>query len=411
MHLAKKFLEHLKLLPNHLHDWSKAFDIRVLIPKFHATGHTTECQSTCSWNLLPWCTNRDREEIERFWSVHNSAGKTMKEMAPGNQADILDAFFGASNWQKYLKLGMVFSFYYYHTNTNSLYFQGLYSRSCSWKHYMSIPYMHQHSLGLQTVSCQSRLLSGPIVWRPGRRILTISQTHIPFKVIVHIIIIILETSMSLLTWNRYLKHTGPPGVGCWRGKGASGRDFGTEWRYTFTSQVHCCRLGLRTVYVSASFIKCTIIHHLFNSPIRAHLATDIKNSPPNTLIQEEKIVNRWLAIRHALEQWHLTQMHYMPGIWVHIDRQSSSKKVDSANAVELMTLWLPLALPLAIRRQICPPQFCNFEWCLHQAAAYEALEELHQALCLTAQLFGFRHHQTLIQWEGTCANRLKQATN
>ncbi|KIJ36841.1 hypothetical protein M422DRAFT_50824 [Sphaerobolus stellatus SS14] len=67
--------------------------------------HITDCQTTCSWFLLPRVAETDGEEIERYWSGQNSAGNATWEMAPGNRWDLLNAFFGDWNWHKALKLG------------------------------------------------------------------------------------------------------------------------------------------------------------------------------------------------------------------------------------------------------------------------------------------------------------------
>ncbi|KIJ37878.1 hypothetical protein M422DRAFT_50215 [Sphaerobolus stellatus SS14] len=85
----KKLLQRIKLLPDNLKKPAKAAIIRSFIPKFHTPAHITDCQTTCSWYLLPGVAETGGEEIKHF----------------RKHWDLLNAFFGDWNWRKYLKLG------------------------------------------------------------------------------------------------------------------------------------------------------------------------------------------------------------------------------------------------------------------------------------------------------------------
>lgn len=87
--------------------------------------------------------------------------------------------------------------------------------------------------------------------------------------------------------------------------------------------------------------------------------------------------------------------------------------LDTMNTevVEHTQLLLPSSLTSAQRTAVCTPTLLDFEWRLRRAAAFEALGDLRRALCLTAQVFGFRRRRTLGQRENTRVGRLKESTD
>ncbi|KAF8124209.1 hypothetical protein EV363DRAFT_1403314 [Boletus edulis] len=75
-------------------------DDTFFIPKFHLPAHIAKCQTTYSFNFLPEVGHTDGEAPERGWANINPIMLSTKEMGPGARRDILDNYFGYSNWRK-----------------------------------------------------------------------------------------------------------------------------------------------------------------------------------------------------------------------------------------------------------------------------------------------------------------------
>jgi hypothetical protein len=81
-----------------LHYW------RVVVPKFHLSGHGESCQVTYNLNYTKWAGRMDGERIEGGWSQLGSMAVWTRENGPNARRAILDDHWGSANWQKLLGL-------------------------------------------------------------------------------------------------------------------------------------------------------------------------------------------------------------------------------------------------------------------------------------------------------------------
>ncbi|KAG2052390.1 hypothetical protein BDR06DRAFT_983220 [Suillus hirtellus] len=79
------------------------------MPKFHLAAHIEACQTVFSFNWTPGIGRTDSEAPEHGWANINRVATSTKEMGPGSHREILDDFFGDSNWKKITALGRIMS--------------------------------------------------------------------------------------------------------------------------------------------------------------------------------------------------------------------------------------------------------------------------------------------------------------
>jgi hypothetical protein len=77
---------------------------RVVVPKFHLSGHGESCQATYNLNYTKWAGRMDGERIEGGWSQLGSMAVWTRENGPNARRAILDDHWGSANWQKLLGL-------------------------------------------------------------------------------------------------------------------------------------------------------------------------------------------------------------------------------------------------------------------------------------------------------------------
>ena len=83
---------------NTLHYW------KVVIPKFHLSGHGDNCQIIYNLNYTKGVGRTDGERIEGRWSQSGSMVVWTRENGPNTCRAILDDHWGSLNWQKLLGL-------------------------------------------------------------------------------------------------------------------------------------------------------------------------------------------------------------------------------------------------------------------------------------------------------------------
>ena len=95
-----------------LHYW------RVVVPKFHLSGHGESCQTAYNLNYMKGAGRMDGERIEGGWSQSGSMVVWTRENGPNARRAILDDHWGSLNWQKLLGLRKCSSIpdYYPHSN-------------------------------------------------------------------------------------------------------------------------------------------------------------------------------------------------------------------------------------------------------------------------------------------------------
>ena len=81
-----------------LHYW------KVVVPKFHLTGHGESCQVIYNLNYTKGAGRTDGERIESGWSLSSNMAVWTRENGPNARRAILDDHWGSMNWQKLLGL-------------------------------------------------------------------------------------------------------------------------------------------------------------------------------------------------------------------------------------------------------------------------------------------------------------------
>ena len=102
----KNIKKHAEELPGYVNASTAVSTLTFLIPKFHLSGHGTQCQAKYSFNLNIGCARTDGEGIERGWAFMNPVGTATKEMGPGSCHDTLEDHWGNMNWMKTADLCM-----------------------------------------------------------------------------------------------------------------------------------------------------------------------------------------------------------------------------------------------------------------------------------------------------------------
>lgn len=101
----KGLFERTRRLPAHLQLPIPTEKISGKIPKFHFDAHGKKDHAQYSFNYTKGAGRNEGEGIERNWSyIKAGAGQTV-EMGPGGRHDVLDDFFGYSNYRKMTDIG------------------------------------------------------------------------------------------------------------------------------------------------------------------------------------------------------------------------------------------------------------------------------------------------------------------
>ena len=77
---------------------------RVVVPKFHLSGHGEGCQIIYNLNYTRGAGRMDGERIGSGWSQSGSMAVWTRENGPNARRAILDDHWGSVNWQKLLGL-------------------------------------------------------------------------------------------------------------------------------------------------------------------------------------------------------------------------------------------------------------------------------------------------------------------
>ncbi|KAF9789306.1 hypothetical protein BJ322DRAFT_1000561 [Thelephora terrestris] len=77
---------------------------RVVVPKFHISGHGAECQALFNLSYTKWAGRMDGERIESGWAQSTSMATWTRESGPNARRNILDDHWNAFNWLKLLGL-------------------------------------------------------------------------------------------------------------------------------------------------------------------------------------------------------------------------------------------------------------------------------------------------------------------
>ena len=77
---------------------------RVVVPKFHLSGHGESCQVAYNLNYTKGAGHMDGEHIEGGWSLSGNMAVWTHKNGPNARRAILDNHWGSLNWQKLLGL-------------------------------------------------------------------------------------------------------------------------------------------------------------------------------------------------------------------------------------------------------------------------------------------------------------------
>ena len=77
---------------------------KVVVPKFHLSGHGSDCQVVFNLAYTKWAGWMDGERIESGWAQSTSMATWTRESGPNARRNILDDHWNSFNWQKLLGL-------------------------------------------------------------------------------------------------------------------------------------------------------------------------------------------------------------------------------------------------------------------------------------------------------------------
>lgn len=92
-------------LPEYLRPNLGPENVQGKIPKFHFDAHDRKNHAQYSFNYTKGAGTTEGEGIERNWGVVKPGVGQTVEMGPGARKDVLDDFFGYSNYRKTVDLG------------------------------------------------------------------------------------------------------------------------------------------------------------------------------------------------------------------------------------------------------------------------------------------------------------------
>lgn len=78
---------------------------RVLVPKFHLSGHGPSCQILFNLGYMKWAGRTDGKRIEASWAQTTSMATWTQECGPNTHQNILNNHWNAANWRKLTGLG------------------------------------------------------------------------------------------------------------------------------------------------------------------------------------------------------------------------------------------------------------------------------------------------------------------
>ena len=77
---------------------------KVVVPKFHLSGHGPECHVLFNLSYTKWAGRMDGERIEAGWAQSTSMATWTRESGPNARRSILNDHWNALNWRKLLGL-------------------------------------------------------------------------------------------------------------------------------------------------------------------------------------------------------------------------------------------------------------------------------------------------------------------
>ncbi|KAF7974572.1 hypothetical protein HWV62_11944 [Athelia sp. TMB] len=344
----KGFWTRLPRLPEHLHPNVRPENLLGKIPKFHYDAHIKKDHAQYSFNFTRGVGRVNGEGIERLWGwIKKGVGQTV-EMGPGACRDILDDFFGYSNYRKMTDIG------------NSL-LKGMAA---------AIPEAITHQRAYEEFDAHLR-------------------QEMPEQV--------QEWDRLYIEWDK--KPTDSPCL------------FDTAERPISLAKVklqladaEAAKDGLETT--AAHTPSTFILLALEIEDLQRKLLSDIKEHPNPTALQQTAFQERRVIIRKRIVQIWEFQATYMPGLRTVLPDPTVLDDAPSARA-ETMCLYFPSDLAGRDRDRACIKGLAEVEARIRQALACDNLHDLRQHLLTRTFLSKWRVKNVSGQRTGTCTRSLQ----
>ncbi|KDR66325.1 hypothetical protein GALMADRAFT_1156932 [Galerina marginata CBS 339.88] len=306
--------------------------IEPLIPKLHDAGHKkTKNHEQFSFNLFKGVGLTDGECPERIWAPHNPLGNSTKTMGPGSRHDVLDDHFGFWNYEKYISMGKTLM---------RRYKKALPERNrqveahCGFTASLDAADVEKWTAMCDAWESDSFPKSVPNPYEVKDSNITQAQA---------------EQELEKEEMERRL-------------------------------------LNQARVYHKTS--ACSFLTQGLELEESQHRILEMLKIDSNESVAEERAI-LWKKI----EPWRHLQTVYMPGlIQYHHDREhlEPGSTMDSENPEEV-SLWLPSALPAAVRELVCTTGLSSAEEKLRTAQCYDSLIGIRDTLRLKTRMVHFKN--------------------
>ncbi|KAG2066882.1 hypothetical protein BDR04DRAFT_1028956 [Suillus decipiens] len=336
------------------------------MPKFHLAAHIKACQTAFSFNWTPGVGQTDGEAPEHGWANINHVASSTKEMGPGTLCEILDDFFGDSNWKKTTALGRIM--------------------------------LHKLSEALKAMQEHS---------------LTFNELEESIK----------ESDLgvsSLAKWEAKIKaletdHTNPNPF-----------EHRADTMTLAATHLKLMQQDAReleegsTISLHAEFSCSMLISTGINlEHAQCHLHADTALLGPHTTdAQHTKILTHSNTLQHHIDGWTSIQTLYMPSVAnLHATGFTNSRR-DNGNDSSCLRPNFDSGkaedIQLLLASEICSLVLCNqklleAEWSLCMAQAHDALNECHSHIHLHFQLMQFKQQHICRQGVNTHAKKTLDA--
>ncbi|KAF7983602.1 hypothetical protein HWV62_20507 [Athelia sp. TMB] len=317
----KNLFQRIPRLPEHLQLPIRREQLIGKIPKFHFDAHGKKDHAQFSFNFTRGAGESEGEGIERNWSYMKAgAGQTI-EMGPGGRHDVLDDFFGYSNYRKMADIG------------NSLLKKLL----------KAIPEAISHRRAFEELDAHLKQD------KPEQ---------------------VAEWEEEYAAWDK--KPKGSPCI------------FDTDDSATSMAEIklqlaneEAAKSGLTTAaHTQSSFLLMA----MDIEDMQRKLTYDVKEFKTPTVLQKAQFQERRVALRKRINAFRKQQTEYMPGLR-HVLRDPTVLDDNLDILTERIKLYLPSELSAGSHRdRACTTGLAGVEERLREAAARDGLSQLRRSL-------------------------------
>ncbi|KAG1888123.1 hypothetical protein F4604DRAFT_1877330 [Suillus subluteus] len=338
---SKHLWTRMSAFPHQYHIKHDLKSITFLIPKFHLPAHVAKCQSNFSFNFIKGVGRTDGEAPECGWANINPIATSTWEMGPGSRRDTLDDHFNDWNWKKICAMGLIFRRKYNFTI-------------------------------IEVQECVDDLIN-------------------------------FEASLAadeLVEWRKDIK--------AWEADRSQPNPF--EGRAMMTMTQAAVRLALSMAEAAEIERGNNMSLHDDISPSvlislgleledqQCRLGFDAKAIGQHTTdVQKGKILQHMNTLHRHIDTWAWVQLLYMPSV----SRLRSPDDIATETKAHNISLFLLSSLPHQVP---CDDRLLRHEWELHEAQAYDTLNDLCAMLNLQYHLYKYKDTFVWGQRANTQAN-------